>query len=191
MTVRRAALLVAWIATLAAPAQADVDGRAIDVRRLIRGCDVSLASPPHEAILLFRTSCGLDEDHAREVLTTLLAQDFPEGAPLRAPVALHLGRIVELPWLSDALSRAALASPEWDAQRGRPRKGGSNAFVAHLLGEPGLLRPLDPAFTAVGARARVGAVEKVLVSPESHAPFDAQLWLRLEPDAAGSPRSGP
>jgi hypothetical protein len=114
--------------------------------------------------------------------------------------SLELGRVVDYPWLSKALAEASLRSPVWNPDKGRGRRTGDNASVQSIVDARRLLAPLVMVFARHGAKARAGSVEKVLVgevgaTPELAAlasnavaagkklPYDAILWLRLEPTA--------
>jgi hypothetical protein len=116
-------------------------------------------------------------------LGRLLAAAAPPGE-----TSLFLGTVAEVSGLSAELVVASRASPEWDEQRGRPRSGDPNGFVAGLLRRSLVLRDLLPGYEIVGV-----SVEKVLVPtrrairerrpgdgvPDARLPYDAQLWVRL------------
>lgn len=162
----------------------------------VRGCALDLGHPtPATETLRLRVGCPLTLAELLEGVDRLLATAGPD---LPRPVTLAMGRIVEYPWLSERLARAALADPGWDARHGRPRAGGENRYVATLLDERHLYAELGDRFAAEGLALRVAAVEKVLVGdvatfpelrsladqgvdPAARLPFDAQLWLRIEP----------
>lgn len=162
----------------------------------VRGCALDLAYPtPTTDTLRLRAGCPLSLVELLQGVDRLLAAAGPD---LPSPATLAMGRIVEYPWLSERLARAALADPGWDAQRGRPRAGGENAWVAEALAQRRLLAELADRFAAEGLALRVAGVEKVLVGdvgssaelrhlaadavdPAARLPFDAQLWLRIEP----------
>lgn len=162
----------------------------------VNGCALDLGHPaPGDDALRLRVGCPLSLDDLLQGVDRLLATAGPD---LPAPASLALGRIVEYPWLVERLARAALADPGWDAARGRPRTAGDNAYVAGLLERGRLVSELADRFAAEGFALRVAGVEKVLagavgeapelraladagVDPAARLPFDAQLWLRVEP----------
>lgn len=166
----------------------------------VRGCALDLGYPaPSADSLRLRVGCPLALAELLEGVQRLLAAAGPE---LPAPVSIGMGRIVEYPWLAERLARAALADPGWDPRRGRPRAGGENDYVAGALAQ-GPLAELAERFAAAGFALRVEGVEKVLigdvagfaelrtlaaegVDPAARLPFDAQLWVRIEP-LAGEP----
>lgn len=101
-----------------------------------------------------RPACPIGFDSTRDALRALLAHAGDD-----AEVRLHMGRIVEYPWLSALLERAG--------------GGTSNAQVARTLrGIPELSR-LFPGWS-IGSLS----VEKVLV--RKGRPYDAILWITLK-----------
>jgi hypothetical protein len=139
-----------------------------------------------------------DLETATLALTSLLAQAFPSGAWPPARRSFDLGRIVEHPWLSQQLAEAALRSSRWNATTGRPRTGNDNLAVMQLIDDDKLLAAWVPIFGRYGAVIRNSSVEKVLVGRVGDTeelaplakdpslvgkklPFDAILWLHLEP----------
>ena len=107
-----------------------------------------------------RPSCPIGFDSTREAMRQLLAHAgkddrVPAGHPL---VQVHLGRIVDYPWLSALLEKHG----------GRT----DNLAVARALKAMPELGHLFPGWTI-----RSVAVEKVLV--RGGRPYDAILWLVL------------
>lgn len=148
--------------------------------------------------LRLRPGCALSLPDTSAALTALLQEAFPDGRMKLDRATLELGRIIHYPWLSKALADAALRSPVWEPKKGRGRRGDDNPAVASMVDTRRLLVPLIPTFSRFGIRARAGSVEKVLVgevgeTPElaplektptamgKKLPYDAILWLRLEP----------
>lgn len=140
--------------------------------------------------LRVRASCPLTRAQLQSALTEVRGGAFAEGARPRI-LNLQLGRIVEHPWLSTALARAALNSREWDRVKGKPRQRQINEFTSTLLRVGGGLSDLLPGWTLQAV-----STEKVLVQPaqsmpslaaargdKSLVPYDAQLWLRYASDA--------
>lgn len=97
--------------------------------------------------------------------------------------SLFLGRLVEYPWLSDALARAAAIDPAWDAKAGRARKGSHNEYVARWLERSEKLAGIRQSLRTEGYDVTGVSVEKVLLrrasSGRGRVPFDAMVWLRL------------
>ena len=147
-------------------------------------------------VLMLRVPQGVDLEASSRALDALLGQLPP--ANLQHPrISIDMGRIVEHPWLSQRLAEAALASPRWDARRGRPRGESDNAAIAHLIDERQLAAPWAAVFVRHGFALGNASVEKVgvgrvgttaelapLASQPAAAgaklPFDAILWLQLE-----------
>lgn len=162
----------------------------------VRGCALDLGrTAPGDAALRLRVGCPLALADLLQGIDRLLAISGPD---LPAPASILLGRIAEYPWLAERLARAALADPGWDAGPGRPRAAGVNAYVADLVERRRLVSELADRFAAEGLALRVAGVEKVRVGaagrvaelraladdgvdPDARLPFDAQLWLRVEP----------
>jgi len=136
------------------------------------------------ATFRLRPACGLSR---ASTLATVEAVRARAGDARE--VSIGFGRIVEYPWLSTLLAREASSDPAWNPARGRPRKGGPNAYVARRLER-------SPEFvTLFDARSEVHvSVEKVLIRraaeldlpagapfpASARFPFDAQLWVLLE-----------
>ena len=130
-----------------------------------------------------------------EEVQAFLRQAFSRTDPPRPEgpyAALFLGRLVDLPWLSEWLASAAAADGRWDRKAGRPVGMGVEAFVAALLSERRFAEQLEPALRDAGYRIRGATVEKVLVGDArqvgpngarirpGRVPYDAMVWLRLE-----------
>ena len=145
-----------------------------------------------------RPGCPLSLADTSAALTALLQEAFPDGRMNLDRATLELGRIVQYPWLSKGLADAALRSPVWEQKKGRGRRTDDNPAVASILDTRRVLAPLIPTFARFGIRARAGSVEKVLVGEVGKTkdlaalektptamgkklPYDAILWLRLEP----------
>jgi len=160
------------------------------------GCRLALEATPAQAALALRVrdegenACAADGETVRAFLARALAR-LPAGARYRS---LFLGRLLDHPWLAEALARHAAADAGWDGRRGRPRRGGENAYVAAALERPGLLAPFAAALAGAGYRLAGASVEKVLVAaagmrgapgwlpPGGRWPFDAMCHLTLAAD---------
>lgn len=139
----------------------------------------------HRPFYRLRPECALSRRSTAKAVEALQMQ-----APAQHEISIGFGRIVDYPWLSILLARAASTAAGWDARRGRPQKEHPNVFVADLLAR-------SPEFRALFGRRELLTVlvEKVLVAPASEldlprgAPFppgarlplDAQLWVVLGP----------
>ncbi len=138
-----------------------------------------------------------DLETTTQALGELLAQAFARNAPPDGPLSIDVGRIIEHPWLSQRLAEAALHSPRWDADLGKPRAASDNFAVARILDEQRLVEAWAFVFSRHGLRVRSASVEKVLVgsvgktaaleplaalpgAAGKRLPFDAILWLQLE-----------
>ena len=148
-----------------------------------------------------RLSTPTDLETSTVALQALLAQAFPQGRLPSESMSINVGRIIEHPWLSQLVATAALHSLRWDATGGKPRTGNDNLVVMQLIDDDKLLGAWVPIFGRYGVMIRNASVEKVLVGRvgETEAlrsfeqdqyaigkrlPFDAILWLRLEPRPA-------
>jgi len=140
------------------------------------------------------TACPISEAAYRSAVRDWLAAHPPQ-APL--PASFALGRAVDYPWLSRLIAEQALALPDWRQRVARSRRGQLHELAAPVLQGEALRARLALPFA--DSRLRVSGVsyEKVLYGPaDEHAPapgrgklmvpFDAQLWLRLEPRAASA-----
>jgi hypothetical protein len=151
-----------------------------------------------DGAMRLRLSRPTDLETSTRALTDLLAQAFPSGGLPASRTSIDLGRIVEHPWLSQQLAEAALRSPRWNAARGKPRTGNDNLAVMMLIDDGKLLAAWVPIFGRWGKSIRNASVEKVLVGEVGQTaelaplaadpaavgkrlPFDAILWLALEP----------
>lgn len=147
-----------------------------------------------------RTNCPVTREQLRAALMEVAPSAFAGGAQ-PAELQVELGRVIEHPWLSTALARAALSSKEWDKARGAPRQRNINLFAAALLRLGGTLDELPAGWTLKSV-----SVEKVLVQParampelrtapgdKALVPFDAQVWLTYLPSvgAAAEPPAAP
>lgn len=131
-----------------------------------------------------RANCPVTREQLKTAMRDLAPSAFAAGAR-PAELRVDLGRIVDHPWLSAALARAALASKEWDKTQGKPRQRNINQFAATLLRLGGTLDELMP-----GWSLNAISTEKVLVQParamaelkavpgdKAQVPYDAQLVL--------------
>lgn len=119
-------------------------------------CPVKLEVRTESTRRIFRPrpACALGFDSAREAMHALLSH-----AGTDTEVRMHMGRVVEYPWLSALLERAG--------------GGTSNAQVARTLRDIAELGHLFPGWKIAGL-----SVEKVLV--RNGRPYDAILWLTLQ-----------
>jgi hypothetical protein len=109
-------------------------------------------------ILRPRPACPIGFDSTREAVRALLAHAGPD-----TQVHLHMGRIVDYPWLSALLERAG--------------GGTTNTAVAKTIQATPELGHLFPGWSIASV-----SVEKVLV--RNRKPYDAILWITLVRKAA-------
>jgi hypothetical protein len=138
--------------------------------------------------------CRVDRETVMAFLGKAVARAKPR--PGGAYTSLYVGRLVDLPWLSEHVASAAARDAGWDRRQGRPVRGDANGYVAAILSRPDVTAPFDAAIRGAGYRIRSASVEKVLVrdlrevTPEGDSgrrgkvPYDAMTWFRLEPVAA-------
>jgi hypothetical protein len=126
-----------------------------------------------------RPDCPVSRQHTQEVVSEVISKTNSND------IRLAFGRIVDYPWLSEALARQASSSRHWDPKGG---PGKDNRYVAAAL------RGM-PEFTALfpGWDIAAVSVEKVLVKPAAELPlpqgapvppsrrlpYDAILWVKL------------
>lgn len=165
------------------------DGKPVPITAC-RGNVSVLEQDLRQLTLRVRVSCPLTREQLQFALAEVRGGAFADGARPQI-LNLQLGRIVDHPWLSTALARAALNSREWDRIKGKPRQRQINEFTSTLLRVGGGLTDLLPGWTLQAV-----STEKVLVQPaqgmpslalargdKSLVPYDAQLWLRYTSDA--------
>ena len=194
---RSGALLLALVmGTATPPASADT----VVLASLPAGdCVLSAERPGQEPrVLRVRAShpryagCQISQAALGDTLRAALAHPSWATQPAQ-PASLFLGRLVDFPWLSAYLARAAAADPGWNARLGKPVRDEINHYVGTLLSRAAIVETIEPALVAGGYRIAGASVEKVLVGPaqripalgekgpSGRLPFDAQLWFRLEP----------
>ncbi len=136
-----------------------------------------------EQPLRLRPACPLGFSSTRAAVGALLAH---AGEAREARV--HLGRIVEYPWLSALVARESSSSLAWDPAGGRALGESPEQYVAATLRRM-------PEFSALFGRWAIASVsvEKVLLkrvadlprpagaplSPEARLPYDSQLMVTL------------
>ncbi len=167
---------------------------------LVSACSPYVESSPDPAYAVFRPhgsafeSCEVSEETYRRVLAQWLKSCPPGSTRL---VSLSLGRARDYPWISRHLADSARGSSEWSGHGTAIPPGRQNTLVAKLLSESTFLQRLDAPFAGTDLTVRGVAVEKVLLGASSEAardyasggrtakkvkvPYDAQLWLRIEP----------
>ena len=106
--------------------------------------------------------------------------------------SLSIGRVIDYPWLSQYLARAAHNDTRWDGKRGKPVAMDINKYVSVVLSEREVTAHIDRALAGSGYRVTSVHVEKVLVggfrdvplyegeTVPGRIPYDAQAWFRLE-----------
>jgi hypothetical protein len=106
--------------------------------------------------------------------------------------SLSLGRAVSYPWLSGYIADSALAAPDRARRLKRAKAAERDKLAAEVLRDPALLHRLAAPFEGTMYLPTRVSFEKILFGrAEEHTsdksagsvlvPFDAQLWLRLEP----------
>jgi len=147
--------------------------------------------------LVWRISPPLSHRLEVRALDHLLTMAFPEKTLPKDPVSLDVGPIRDHTWLMHRLASAALQSPHWDAEHGKPRAGKNDAAVALIVEDGQLVNIYATDLALHGAKIQSVSVEKVLVgevgkTPElaplasdpaavgKRVPYDAILTLRLE-----------
>jgi hypothetical protein len=173
-------------------------GNRTEIANAGRRCTVGLEEKLRDGLLRFEATCPLTPAQVEVHLVSLLFELYPQGR-IPAPInALFLGRMADFPFLAERLVRATSRSGDWDLDRGLPRRGSPDEFVARLLDQVDLLPEVQRALGYFGLTGRTGAIDKVIiysasqlaiaeeldrigVSPDARLPADALVWLRLEP----------
>lgn len=106
--------------------------------------------------------------------------------------SLHLGRLIDYPWLCEDLAVTACNDPRWDRKKGKPVSMDLYRYVSAVLSRREVLSQFEEAFGESGYTIRAASVEKVLVGrlgdvplyrgdvKPGKVPFDAMVWFRLE-----------
>jgi hypothetical protein len=134
--------------------------------------------------------CAIEKELALSALK--IASSKTEQSKLKGTYSsLYIGRLVDYPWLSRCLAEAAYKDPAWSRRKGRPVKLDINKYVSILLFNNKITADIEKALGG-GYRVTFVSVEKVLVGRfrdvpggagdlrQGKAPFDAQVWFRLE-----------
>ncbi len=153
-------------------------------------------------VSLARSTCSLSLKEQAPLIANLLEVVLQSGSLPRSDWSLYWGRLgpskTSCLDLSKRLMLAAHLSRNWDAKRGRCKKGDENAFVRSTANQAGIYQELKTVFNAQGLDIQVSDVEKVLVlkakdlpcypelkllgvGPEEKLPFDCQTWFRVIP----------
>ncbi|MFN0316054.1 MAG: hypothetical protein ACKVQA_13585 [Burkholderiales bacterium] len=150
---------------------------------------------PRRLSLRLRAPCALGREQFKQIFAGLNPATLARDAN-HQEMSIGLGRVIEHPWLSVVLARAALNSREWDRKLGKPRQRNINQFAAALLRASGAFDKLVPGWVVQSASA-----EKVLVqtagkmaalanNERALVPYDAIVWLHFLPDASSSQEAG-
>jgi hypothetical protein len=178
------------------------DAAAQRVVAIVDGCTATLERRAADARVIHLRSRCPQPAGAKAALLARMAEALLPAAAARATVeTLFLGRLMEtFPDLAARLARAAAAAADWDGAAARRRPAQANQLVRRLTADAALYADLEAALRPLGWRVRPGAVEKVLIAAAGDTPlraaliaqgvpattvvpFDAQVWLRLEPAA--------
>lgn len=180
-------LLAIAISRAALPIAARADDQPERVTVDIGGCDATLERRTVEpGVLIFRTECRAMSSSTARALDAALTARFPSGTIDGEVTSVSVGRIVDLPWLSQNLAETAARDQGWSTLAGAPRDGSAEAYVGALLTREGLASPLYGPLAKRGLRVTGVSVEKVMVADADgrRLPVDAQLWLRVARGAA-------
>lgn len=156
-------------------------------------------------VSLQRSTCSLSLQDQAPLLSSLLEAVIQSETLPKSGWSLYWGRLgpstTHCFELSKRLMLAAHQSKDWDAKRGKPKKGHENNFVLQILEQSQIYPELKEIFQAQGLGIKVSDVEKVLVfkakdlpcyselkllgiSPEEKLPFDCQTWFKVFPQKA-------
>ncbi|MDD5036167.1 MAG: hypothetical protein PHE55_15565 [Methylococcaceae bacterium] len=136
-------------------------------------------------------NCLIGQDAMASALDTALSKTGASGTGEKFG-SLSIGRLIDYPWLSQALALAARNDSGWDMKRGKPRRLGFNGYVSKILSGKTMTAAFDAVLMKSGYRIQSASVEKVLVGrfrdvplyrdngAPGLVPYDAQVWFRLE-----------
>jgi hypothetical protein len=136
-------------------------------------------------------NCFIDRETVASVLGAALSKADAQEAGGKFS-SLYIGRLVDYPWLSQALAVAARNDRGWDAKKGKPTRMNINLYVSKLLSSKDITEPFDAALAKGGYKVKGVSAEKVLVgrlrnvplceddTASGLVPYDAQVWFRLE-----------
>ncbi len=135
-------------------------------------------------------NCLIDQGAMASVLGTALSN--ADSAKFSGKFnSLFIGRLIDYPWLSQALAVAASKDRGWDRIRGKPMNKDINGYVAKILAGRDMAAPLNAALAKAHYKVKSITVEKVLVgrfrdvplyrdkTAAALVPYDAQVWYRL------------
>ena len=187
-------LATAWLAGGLLPGPADAAVVTCSWKTRAEACTMVLQEEDRSLFRLrlahagsgIHTPCLPSEQAFTDAFGRLMQEASPFQRQGRESVRLFLGRLVELPGMSNELSSTARQAREWNLSAGKPVRGDVNVFVARLLLKSDMLRDLLGGLKPV----RVN-VEKVLVPsrdmvnrwkrgapyPNKRVPYDCLLWL--------------
>jgi hypothetical protein len=135
--------------------------------------------------------CRIGKEEMLAVLTAAFSKTEPpklEGTY----TSLFIGRLIDFPWLSRYLVRAALNDTRWDREKRPPEPGPLNKYVSDILSRRDVTAELEGPFADAGYRIAGASVEKVLVGTvrdlsfyegdpfTGRVPYDALVWFKLE-----------
>jgi len=196
---------------LGASAQAESNDRSRVVTTEIRACRASLEYGDDETLLDYDNGCPQSVAEKAVVLDTLLSQMFGDGD---IPGSVRSVRTGWLRRLSEELAREmalqAHESEQWRAllaarqQMGPGDHGMVGPFIARLIDEQGLFRPINQTLQLHGAMVVAFRIEKPVVGLPSMTgsehwllgrgvaadrllPIDAIVWLVLERSVGSAP----
>lgn len=133
--------------------------------------------------------CAIDEDSYRRAVRRWLDRRATDTAPIEH---FYLGRVIDYPWISQHLARAAIRSPEWDLKTGTSKNTDIHPYIlveSFLLQEEFRQR-LDAPFVDTPYTIGHFDTEKVLIGDAStvlaeyeenpgKVPFDTLLAVYL------------
>lgn len=166
-------------------------------------CSLALVIRDTEpGVTLHRSSCSLALKDQAPLISSLLDAAVQSGTLPKSGWSLYWGRLGPSNTicfdLSKRLMLAAHQSKDWDAKRGKPKKGHENNFVQQVMEQSQIYPELKEIFQAHGLEIKIAGVEKVLVlkakdlpcyaelkslgvRSEEKLPFDCQTWFRVSP----------
>jgi hypothetical protein len=134
--------------------------------------------------------CHVGKDSMLSALAAAFSKT--ESPRLEGPYSsLFIGRLIDYPWLSQYLAKAAERDARWDKKKGKPVAMDINKYVSSLLSTREIRAEIEETFGESGYRVVSVTVEKVLVGGfrdvplyegkimAGRVPYDAMVWFRL------------
>lgn len=137
---------------------------------------------------VLESNCTINEENYRRSIQKWMQEREIDAAPMEG---FYLGRVIDYPWISKYLARAAIQSKDWNLDQGTSHTIHPYLLVESLLVDEEFRRRLDAPFVDTPYMVHRVSVEKVLIGDAStvldeyekgfgKVPYDALLWVDLK-----------